>query len=442
MRDSMDDYPSQSSATAWIMPMITVLAALIVGLLAGVMLGFLVWSGSKETVLVPQQMSNEEIDALCSPYVDEAVGEAAAGDARSAHHPYQADRTAGPGSQQEAAEVDSLDPSLSHIDPEAVDLDRALSEQGIPVVVGLSIPVEDHVPIRQHSRVEGGVGQDVEGAVPAIPEGLGVVTGLVPGPFVFFRGASRGVDQGTASVEDGAKGSVASGALPRGVRCGAGRPRVTLAVEVDRPGGFGGVHLDLVLVDLQLDRSFRVQDRGVERERGDVDGLAHESSLPPIEAEFDPRRFQDFSLGQDADPVATVADRRVGGDEVDLANRGRDGAGVEEVEQRGPVDAARAGLVGAIPPVTGSGLFVESPVAVKGPENLRHLPGLVDRHVVIRVTVQDVDAMIPVVRRQREGVRAGGRPEQEMVPEATGHLEATHRSDRRPRVRVALRYPV
>ena len=77
MRDSMDDYPSQSSATAWIMPMITVLAALIVGLLAGVMLGFLVWSGSKETVLVPQQMSNEEIDALCSPYVDEAVGEAA-----------------------------------------------------------------------------------------------------------------------------------------------------------------------------------------------------------------------------------------------------------------------------------------------------------------------------------------------------------------------------
>jgi hypothetical protein len=57
--------------------MITVLTALVIGLLAGAILGFIIFRGDTTTQIVQQELTNEELDALCAVKVDEAVGEAA-----------------------------------------------------------------------------------------------------------------------------------------------------------------------------------------------------------------------------------------------------------------------------------------------------------------------------------------------------------------------------
>lgn len=75
-----DDIEPESSGggAAWIMPMITVFAALVVGSLGGAILGFLIWGrGGSQVQVVERELTNAEIDALCAPVVDEAVGEAA-----------------------------------------------------------------------------------------------------------------------------------------------------------------------------------------------------------------------------------------------------------------------------------------------------------------------------------------------------------------------------
>ena len=73
-----DEYDlPRSGATAWIMPMVTVLTALVIGLLAGVIVGYIVFRGDNITQVVQQELTNEELDSLCAVKVDEAVGEAA-----------------------------------------------------------------------------------------------------------------------------------------------------------------------------------------------------------------------------------------------------------------------------------------------------------------------------------------------------------------------------
>ncbi|MFT6142934.1 MAG: uncharacterized membrane-anchored protein YhcB (DUF1043 family) [Myxococcota bacterium] len=73
-----DDVPSTTaSVAAWVMPMITVLTALVIGLLAGAILGFILFRGETTTQVVLQELTNEELDSLCAVKVDEAVGEAA-----------------------------------------------------------------------------------------------------------------------------------------------------------------------------------------------------------------------------------------------------------------------------------------------------------------------------------------------------------------------------
>ncbi len=76
--DYEDGAPSAGiAAAAWVMPMVTVLTALVIGLLAGAILGFILFRGDTTTQLVQQELTNEELDALCAVKVDEAVGEAA-----------------------------------------------------------------------------------------------------------------------------------------------------------------------------------------------------------------------------------------------------------------------------------------------------------------------------------------------------------------------------
>lgn len=78
MSDEYDDSPGTGAAlAAWVMPMITVLTALVIGLLAGGILGFILFRGEATTQIVQQELTNEELDALCAVKVDEAVGEAA-----------------------------------------------------------------------------------------------------------------------------------------------------------------------------------------------------------------------------------------------------------------------------------------------------------------------------------------------------------------------------
>ena len=72
-----DDFDTGSSLASWVLPVATVFTALTVGLLAGGVLGFLIFRGGTETVVVQQELTEAEINALCHPYVDEAVGEAA-----------------------------------------------------------------------------------------------------------------------------------------------------------------------------------------------------------------------------------------------------------------------------------------------------------------------------------------------------------------------------
>jgi len=61
----------------WVVPVLTVTAALAVGLVAGGVMSFLVFGRERTVIEVARDLSNEEIDALCTPFVDEAVVQAA-----------------------------------------------------------------------------------------------------------------------------------------------------------------------------------------------------------------------------------------------------------------------------------------------------------------------------------------------------------------------------
>lgn len=62
---------------AWIIPLVSVAGALVVGLVGGGLISWLIFGRAPEVVEVARQLSNEELEALCSPLVDDAVEEAA-----------------------------------------------------------------------------------------------------------------------------------------------------------------------------------------------------------------------------------------------------------------------------------------------------------------------------------------------------------------------------
>jgi len=76
----------------------------------------------------------------------------------------------------------------------------------------------------------------------------------------------------------------------------------------------------------------------------------------------------------------------------------------EEIEDRGPIHAL-------VPePVSGPRHLMPREVMVERPQQLPHRAGLGDRHVVVGITMQDVDPVLEVVGRQHKGVDRHGGP--------------------------------
>ena len=83
---------------------------------------------------------------------------------------------------EQTAEVFSSGCAASDPDFAALNLDRALGEEPAPGAVHPGVTVDDDVPVRKPGGNKIRVRDDLEGAVPLVPEGLGIVAGLGLGP--------------------------------------------------------------------------------------------------------------------------------------------------------------------------------------------------------------------------------------------------------------------
>ncbi len=71
-----DEYDDPSSVGSMVVPIVAVGTALGVGLLAGGIIGWLLFDEEPAAIEVARDLTNEELEELCEVFVDEAVGEA------------------------------------------------------------------------------------------------------------------------------------------------------------------------------------------------------------------------------------------------------------------------------------------------------------------------------------------------------------------------------
>ncbi len=155
-------------------------------------------------------------------------------------------------------------------------------------------------------------------------------------------------------------------------------------------------------VQVQRDRPIATGKRAreVKRQASHILGGPRKAPLAAIEHQVHSAGGQAPGLGLDCRPARAGRDSGTHRHEINLAHvfRSRQPALIQECEERRPVDARRT------PPVPGTRLLVVGEVGMKRPQDLAHPPGLIDRDVVVGVSVQDVDAAGSEVADQGERV--------------------------------------
>ena len=107
-----------------------------------------------------------------------------------------------------------------------------------------------------------------------------------------------------------------------------------------------------------------------------------------IQLEMDLARQKRLELRLDRQPVCARRHCRAGRDKIDLSHLIRRGNLVirQKCNERRPVDTSVA------PPVPRAGLFVIGEIGMELTQGLAHLPGLANRHIVVGIAVENVDA--------------------------------------------------